>query len=289
MTGMALQVLSPADGLRRYLMEIKKFPILDQREEQKLARDFRDFGDISAAHRLVTSHLRLVYKIALGFKGYGLPIGDLIAEGNIGLMQAVKKFDPDRGFRLSTYAMWWIKASIQEFVLKSWSLVKFGTSAAQKRLFFNLRKLKNRIMGDNGGVMGPIQVAKIASALNVSSEEVIDMDQRISYGGDQYLNRAIAHDSEDEFQDFLVEPAASQEQQLLERQENGNRRLLFRKAVDSLNDRERDILIQRRLLDKPNTLDEVSKQYDISKERVRQIEAKAFEKVQNFIISSKAA
>lgn len=282
----ALPVLSEAGGLRRYLEEIKRFPMLDAEEEYMLARRLRDHGDVSAAHRLVTSHLRLVYKIAMGYRGYGLPVTDLISEGNIGLMQAVKKFDPERGFRLSTYAIWWIKAAIQEFVLRSWSLVKIGSSAAQKRLFFGLKKLKSYITRADDGVMKPEHITEIARSMGVTESEVVEMDKRISYGGDQYLNRTLNGDSEEEFIDLLPAHEASQEDSLVEQDEMDTRRTMFRAALEKLSERERDILSSRRLLEEPVTLEDLSAKYGISKERVRQIEVKAFEKVQKEVANA---
>jgi len=283
-----LPALSGDSGLRRYYEEIRNFPVLSQEEEYELSRKLHDEGDLSAAHKLVTSHLRLVYKMAMGFRGYGLPLSDLIAEGNIGLMQAVKKFKREKGFRLATYAMWWIKAAMQEFILKSWSLVRFGSSATQKRLFFNLRKIKSRITAVDDGEMRPEHIKQIATTLNVSEEDVIDMDRRISYGGDQYLNQYIGNDTENEFIDSLPDTRLSQEQAMEEKQESSIRHRLFASAMKTLNERERDILVQRRLIEPPLTLDELSQKYSISKERVRQIENKAFEKLQKIALSNAA-
>lgn len=270
--------LSPQDSLRRYLQEIAKFPVLTQQEEQELSRRWRDSGDVEAAHRLVTSHLRLVAKIAFKYRGYGLPMGDLIAEGNIGMMQAVKRFDPNKGFRLATYAMWWIRAAIQEHILRSWSMVKIGSSATQKRLFFNLRKLKRKIGVSDAG-MTHEQAVDIAKILDVSKEDVIDMDQRMS-GQDVYLNSKMSQDGEDEKIDFLAETSDNQETQLLAREDLIGKQILLQKALSMLSDRERDILKRRRLKDEPDTLEDLSQEYNISRERVRQIEMRAFEKIQ---------
>jgi RNA polymerase sigma-32 factor len=266
------------DGLRRYLQEIAKIPLLTLKEEQDLSRQWRDEGDIAAAHRLVTSHLRLVAKIAFKYKGYGLPMGDVIAEGNIGMMQAVKRFDPSKGFRLATYAMWWIKAAIQEYILRSWSMVKIGSSATQKRLFFNLRKLKNKI-GANERDLTDEQADRIAGMLDVSREDVTDMNQRMS-GADVYLNSKQSREGEEEKMDFLASPAESQETLLADREELQQRQILLQGALAGLSDRERDILARRRLKDDPDTLEDLSQEYAISRERVRQIEMRAFEKIQ---------
>jgi len=277
--------VAPQDGLRRYLQEIARFPLLEPKEEVALSRRWLEHGDIAAAHRLVTSHLRLVAKIAFKYRGYGLPMGELIAEGNIGMMQAVKRFDPAKGFRLSTYAIWWIKASIQEYILRSWSMVKIGSSAAQKRLFFNLRKIKQKIgaMGERG--LTHEQIGDIARILDVSNEDVIDMDQRMS-GHDVYLNSTVSADGEDEKIDFLVEPEANQETRLANRQEMDSKQALLQKALTVLSQRERDIIERRRLKDDPDTLDTLSKDYAISRERVRQIEMRAFEKLQEAMTGS---
>jgi RNA polymerase sigma-32 factor len=285
--------VSSQDGLRRYLQEISKFPMLDPQEEVELSRRLRDFGDVSAAHRMVTSHLRLVAKVAFKYKGYGLPMGELIAEGNIGMMQAVKRFDPEKGFRLSTYAVWWIKASIQEYVLRSWSLVKIGSSAAQKRLFFNLRKIKQKIgvhqgasyMNDRG--MSNDQINDIARILDVNPKDVVDMDQRMS-GHDVYLNSTVSADGEDEKMDFLVTPEDSQETVLANYQELTGKQGLLQKAMAELSQRERDIIERRRLKDDPDTLEDLSKDYSISRERVRQIEVRAFEKLQQSMTGTAA-
>jgi RNA polymerase sigma-32 factor len=282
MTSKALALpvsLSPQDGLRRYLQEISQIPLLTLKEEQELSHKWRDEGDIEAAHRLVTSHLRLVAKIAFKYRGYGLPMGDLIAEGNIGMMQAVKRFDPAKGFRLATYAMWWIKASIQEYILRSWSLVKIGSSAAQKRLFFNLRKLKKQIGVEDH--LTDAQADQIAGMLDVSREDVTDMNQRMS-GTDVYLNSKMSRDGESEAEkiDFLESGEESFEITLANREEMENRQALLASAMIALNDRERDILARRRLKDEPDTLEDLSQEYNISRERVRQIEMRAFEKLQ---------
>ncbi len=275
-------LVSSEDGLRRYLQEISKFPLLEPKEEIDLSKRWRDHGDVEAAHRLVTSHLRLVAKIAFKFRGYGLPVGELIAEGNIGMMQAVKRFDPDKGFRLATYAIWWIKAAMQEYILRSWSMVKIGSSATQKRLFFNLRKIKQRI-GANGAIsergLSDAQVGDIARILDVSDKDVVDMDARMS-GHDVYLNSTVSADGEDEKIDFLVTPEDNQEVSLSNRQEMAAKQGLLQKALTALSERERDIISRRRLKDEPDTLEDLSRDYNISRERVRQIEVRAFEKLQ---------
>ena len=279
---------SSEDGLRRYLQEISKFPMLKHEEEIDLAKRWLEQGDVEAAHRLVTSHLRLVAKIAFRYRGYGLPIGELIAEGNIGMMQAVKRFDPDKGFRLATYAIWWIKASMQEYVLRSWSMVKIGSSAAQKRLFFNLRKLKQKIGANNGlseRGLSDEQVGDIARILDVSNKDVVDMDARMS-GHDVYLNSTVSADGENEKIDFLVTPEDNQEVTLGNRQEMVAKQGLLQKAMVTLSDRERDILSRRRLQDEPDTLEDLSQIYGISRERVRQIEVRAFEKLQLHMTSA---
>ena len=270
-------------GLTRYLEEIRRFPMLEPQEEYMLAKRYREHNDPKAAHKLVTSHLRLVAKIAMGYRGYGLPIGEVISEGNVGLMQAVKRFEPERGFRLATYAMWWIKASIQEYVLRSWSLVKMGTTANQKRLFFNLRKVKSKIQALDDGDLNPEQVKEIATRLNVSEDDVISMNRRLS--GDTSLNAPIrASEGESgEWQDWLVDDSSSQEQLLIEEDELENRRAMLEKAMEGLNDREKRIFKARRLSDDPVTLEELSTEFGISRERVRQIEVRAFEKVQNAV------
>lgn len=282
MSMIALPALSNQGGLRGYLQQVRRFPMLSAEEEFMLAKRWQEHGDVSAAHRLVTSHLRLVIKIASGFKGYGLPLGELVAEGNIGLMQAVKRFDPDRGFRLATYAMWWIKAAMQEFVLRSWSLVKIGSSATQKRLFFNLRKLKNRIQSAHEGDLHPEEAQAIANQLNVTTEEVIDMDRRLS-AHDKYLHDPVGEEGGGEFIDLLPEPSANQEARMAENQEYTLRRTKFLAAMETLNARERAILMARRMQEEPVTLEELSQEYGISRERVRQIEAKAMEKLQQHV------
>ena len=280
MAANALAVMSPEGGLSRYLSEIRKFPMLDKDEEFMLAKRWQEHEDPEAAHRLVTSHLRLVAKIAMGYRGYGLPIGEVISEGNVGLMQAVKKFDPDRGFRLATYAMWWIRAAIQEYILRSWSLVKMGTTAAQKKLFFNLRKAKSEISALEEGDMHPDQVRQIATKLGVLDEEVISMNRRLS-GGDASLNSPLGSDSESEWQDWLVdEQTPNQEHVVAESEERSIRMGLLEEAMAELTDRERHILTERRLRDDPTTLEELASQYGVSRERVRQIEVRAFEKLQ---------
>ncbi len=270
-------------GLNRYLDEIRKFPMLEPQEEYMLAKRYSEHGDRDAAHRLVTSHLRLVAKIAMGYRGYGLPIGEVVSEGNVGLMQAVKKFDPERGFRLATYAMWWIKASIQEYILRSWSLVKMGTTANQKRLFFNLRRLKGRIQAIDDGDLKPEHVTEIATKLNVSEEEVVSMNRRLS--GDASLNAPIKASEGDsgQWQDWLVDDHDSQEDVLIEQDELDTRRRMLSKAMSVLNDRERRIFEARRLAEDPVTLEDLSAEFDISRERVRQIEVRAFEKVQDAV------
>jgi RNA polymerase sigma-32 factor len=286
MAANALTVMSPDGGLSRYLSEIRKFPMLAKDEEFMLAKAWQEHEDPEAAHRLVTSHLRLVAKIAMGYRGYGLPIGEVISEGNVGLMQAVKKFDPDRGFRLATYAMWWIRASIQEYILRSWSLVKMGTTAAQKKLFFNLRKAKSEISALQEGDLRPEQVSSIANKLGVLDEEVISMNRRLS-GGDASLNSPMRADSESEWQDWLVDDVTpSQETVVADSQEKSLRMGLLEEAMTELTDRERHILTERRLKDDPTTLEELASQYGVSRERVRQIEVRAFEKLQK---SMKAA
>jgi RNA polymerase sigma-32 factor len=286
MAASALAVMSPDGGLSRYLSEIRKFPMLAKDEEFMLAKAWQQHQDPAAAHRLVTSHLRLVAKIAMGYRGYGLPIGEVISEGNVGLMQAVKKFDPDKGFRLATYAMWWIRASIQEYILRSWSLVKMGTTAAQKKLFFNLRKAKSEISALQEGDLHPDQVTTIATKLGVLNEEVISMNRRLS-GGDASLNSPMRADSESEWQDWLVDnDTPSQETVVADSQEKTIRMSLLEEAMTELSDRERHILTERRLKDEPTTLEELASQYGVSRERVRQIEVRAFEKLQK---SMKAA
>lgn len=277
------------NGLNRYLAEIRRFPMLEPQQEYMLAKRFLEHEDTKAAHQLVTSHLRLVAKIAMGYRGYGLPIGEVISEGNVGLMQAVKKFDPERGFRLATYAMWWIKASIQEYILRSWSLVKMGTTANQKRLFFNLRKVKSRIQAVEDGDLKPDQVAEIATKLNVSEEEVVSMNRRLA--GDASLNAPIkASEGESgQWQDWLVDDSESQEDMLVEQDQLETRRSLLQNALDVLNERERRIFQARRLREDPITLEDLSTEFSISRERVRQIEVRAFEKVQDAVQQAAAA
>ncbi|HEX5281577.1 MAG TPA: RNA polymerase sigma factor RpoH [Micropepsaceae bacterium] len=266
-------------GLSRYLAEIRKFPLLDPQEEYMLAKRWREHEDTDAAHRLVTSHLRLVAKIAMGYRGYGLPINEVIAEGNIGLMQAVKRFEPERGFRLATYAMWWIRAAIQEYILRSWSLVKLGTTAAQKKLFFNLRRVKGQIEALEEGDLRPEQVEDIARRLNVPKEEVINMNRRLA-SPDSSLNTPLGTESDSEWQDWLADDTTDQETRLADAEELDERRTLLATALEELTPRERDILEARRLRDDPMTLEDLSVKYDISRERVRQIEVRAFEKLQ---------
>ncbi len=277
--------ISSEGNLARYLQEIRKFPMLAQDEEFMLAKRWQEHQDTEAAHRLVTSHLRLVAKIAMGYRGYGLPLSELISEGNVGMMQAVKRFDPDRGFRLATYAMWWIRAAIQEYILHSWSLVKMGTTAAQKKLFFNLRKLKGQLQAIEEGDLSPENVSRIATALDVPEVDVVNMNRRLA-APDHSLNAPLRSDSEGEWQDWLVDEGESQETKLGERQELGLRRDLLVKAMSHLNERERDILTHRRLRDQPTTLEDLSQKYGISRERVRQIEVRAFEKLQKAIKSA---
>jgi RNA polymerase sigma-32 factor len=271
--------ISPEGNLQRYLDSIRAFPMLSQDEEYMLAKRYLDHDDVDAAHKMVTSHLRLVAKIAMGYRGYGLPLSELISEGNIGLMQAVKRFDPERGFRLATYAMWWIRASIQEYILHSWSLVKIGTTASQKKLFFNLRKLKGRLQAINDGEMTPETVKKISEELNVPESDVVSMNQRMA-GGDHSLNAPLRADSEGEWMDWLEDESDSQETVVAEAQEMSRRSELLQDAMETLNERERYILSERRLKDDPATLEELSQVYNISRERVRQIEVRAFEKLQ---------
>ncbi|MCX8254847.1 RNA polymerase sigma factor RpoH [Beijerinckiaceae bacterium RH AL1] len=282
----ALPMISSESGLSRYLNEIRKFPMLQPEQEYMLAKRWREHEDPDAAHKLVTSHLRLVAKIAMGYRGYGLPIGEVISEGNVGLMQAVKRFEPDKGFRLATYAMWWIRASIQEYILRSWSLVKMGTTASQKKLFFNLRKAKSQISALEEGDLRPDQVDVIATRLGVSKQDVIDMNRRMS--GDASLNAPLREEGEGEWQDWLVDESSSQENLLADREETDNRLVALRSALGVLNDRERRIFEARRLSDDPITLEELSDEFDISRERVRQIEVRAFEKVQAAVKSGMA-
>ncbi|HEX4096903.1 MAG TPA: RNA polymerase sigma factor RpoH, partial [Caulobacteraceae bacterium] len=282
----ALAVMSPEGGLSRYLTEIRKFPMLAKDEEFMLAKRWKEHQDPDAAHRMVTSHLRLVAKIAMGYRGYGLPIGEVISEGNVGLMQAVKKFEPDKGFRLATYAMWWIRASIQEYILRSWSLVKMGTTAAQKKLFFNLRKAKSEISALDEGDLRPDQVRQIADKLGVLDSEVISMNRRLS-GPDASLNAPLRAESENEWQDWLEDKdAVSQETHLAETEEHSLRMGLLEEAMTELSDRERHILTERRLKDDPTTLETLAAEYGVSRERVRQIEVRAFEKLQKAMKSA---
>ena len=274
----ALPALSADGGLSRYLAEIRRFPMLQPEEEYMLAKRWREHGDRAAAQKLITSHLRLVAKISMGYRGYGLPIGEVISEGNVGLMQAVKRFEPDKGFRLATYAMWWIRASIQEYILRSWSLVKMGTTANQKKLFFNLRKAKSQISALEEGDLRPDQVKTIATRLGVSEQEVVDMNRRL--GGDASLNAPIRQEGEGEWQDWLVDESSDQESVLVQQEEADNRLAALRQALSVLNERERRIFEARRLADDPVTLEELSEEFGVSRERVRQIEVRAFEKVQ---------
>jgi RNA polymerase sigma-32 factor len=285
-----LPALSPDGGLNRYLSEIRKFPMLAKDEEFMLAKRWAEHQDPKAAHKLVTSHLRLVAKIAMGYRGYGLPVGEVISEGNVGLMQAVKKFDPDRGFRLATYAMWWIKASIQEYVLRSWSLVKMGTTAAQKKLFFNLRKVKSEISALEEGDLRHDQVEQIATKLGVSEQDVVNMNRRMS-SPDSSLNAPLrASEGESEWQDWLVDDKqVSQETVLADNEEYGQRMDLLKVAMGELNDREKEILTERRLKDNPTTLEDLAERFGVSRERVRQIEVRAFEKLQKAMVSASQA
>ncbi|HEY0569724.1 MAG TPA: RNA polymerase sigma factor RpoH [Xanthobacteraceae bacterium] len=284
----ALPIVTAEGGLTRYLEEIRRFPMLEPQQEYMLAKRWREHGDREAAHQLVTSHLRLVAKIAMGYRGYGLPISEVISEGNVGLMQAVKRFEPEKGFRLATYAMWWIKASIQEYILRSWSLVKMGTTANQKKLFFNLRKAKSKISALQEGDMRPEQVALIAKRLGVTEQDVVDMNRRL--GGDTSLNAPIREDGDSgEWQDWLADESASQESVLAESEELENRRKALSHALEVLNDRERRIFEARRLADNPITLEELAEEFGVSRERVRQIEVRAFEKVQKAVRNRVAA
>ena len=272
-------------GLSVYLAQIKKFPMLDAEEEYMLAKNWRENGNLQSAHKLVTSHLRLVAKIAMGYRGYGLPVNELISEGNIGLMQAVKKFDPDKGFRLATYAMWWIKAAIQEYVLRSWSLVKMGTTSAQKKLFFNLKKIKNQIAPDQEGDLRDEQIKEISKRLDVNSDEVINMNRRMM-GQEKSLNDPIKAGETEEWQDWLTDEGLDQELLVSQQQEYNDKKELLNSAMKILNDREKEIIIARRLAENPSTLEDLSKKYKISRERIRQIETKAFEKLQKSMISA---
>tara|TARA_B100001248_G_C27350490_1_gene441091 strand:- start:428 stop:1324 length:897 start_codon:yes stop_codon:yes gene_type:complete len=273
-------------GLSVYLAQIKKFPMLDAEEEYMLAKNWRENGNLQSAHKLVTSHLRLVAKIAMGYRGYGLPVNELISEGNIGLMQAVKKFDPDKGFRLATYAMWWIKAAIQEYVLRSWSLVKIGTTTAQKKLFFNLKKLKKQIAPNQDGDLKEDQVREISKRLDVDSDEVVNMNRRLM-GQEKSLNDPIKKGETEEWQDWLVDDSLDQELIISQKQEHDDKKELLNESMKTLNEREREIIIARRLSENPITLEELSKKYNISRERIRQIETKAFEKLQKTMINSR--
>lgn len=272
-------------GLNRYLAEIKKFPILTPEEEYMLAKRWTEHQDTDAAAKLVNSHLRLVAKIAMGYRGYGLPTSELISEGNIGLMQGVKKFEPERGFRLATYAMWWIRASIQEYILRSWSLVKMGTTAAQKKLFFNLRRMKNRIEAFEEGDLKPEDVTKIATDLGVTEEDVISMNRRMAMGGDTSLNVPLREDGDGTWQDWLVDSEPLQDERVADAQESRVRHELLVEAMEALNDREKHILTERRLSDEPKTLEELSQVYNVSRERIRQIEVRAFEKLQKALMN----
>jgi RNA polymerase sigma-32 factor len=278
-TALAIPALGSEGHLNRYLSEIRKFPLLLPEEEFMLAKRWREHGDTVAAHQLVTSHLRLVAKIAMGYRGYGLPIAEIISEGNVGLMQAVKRFDPDRGFRLATYAMWWVRAAIHEYILHSWSLVKMGTTAAQKKLFFNLRRMKSQLKAIEEGDLRPEHVTKIATELNVSEEDVVSMNRRLA-APDHSLNAPLRIDGEGEWQDWLVDERPNQEIELGEREELKGRQAMLSKAMTTLNARERRILAERRLKDDPATLEDLSTEFGISRERVRQIEVRAFEKLQ---------
>jgi len=283
-TNYNLPTLSNEAGLSAYLAQIKKFPMLDAEEEYMLAKNWRSTGNLKSAEKLVTSHLRLVAKIAMGYKGYGLPVNEMISEGNVGLMQAVKKFEPEKGFRLATYAMWWIKASIQEYILRSWSLVKIGTTTAQKKLFFNLKKIKNQIAPKSEGDLRDEHVAEIAKKLDVKEDEVVSMNRRLS-GKEQSLNAPIGEDG-DEWQDWVVDKEMDQELKFVQKEEMDYRKNLLEDSIKILNDREREILYARRLNDEPSTLEDLSKKYKISRERIRQIENKAFEKVQKNMLNA---
>jgi RNA polymerase sigma-32 factor len=288
MSSRGLPALSADSGLSRYLSEIRKFPLLTPEEEYMFAKRLKEHGDAEAARRLVTSHLRLVAKIAMGYRGYGLPIAEIVSEGNVGLMQAVKRFEPDKGFRLATYAMWWIRASIQEYVLRSWSMVKLGTTAAQKKLFFNLRKAKSNIGAIEEGDLTHAHTVKLADQLGVTEREVIDMNRRLS-GPDSSLNAPLRSESESEWQDWLADDTMDQETRLAEREELGDRHDLLAGAMSTLTERERDIIQARRLQDDPATLEELSQKFGVSRERVRQIEVRAFEKLQKAMSGGAAA
>jgi RNA polymerase sigma-32 factor len=287
MSSRGLPALSSDAGLSRYLSEIRKFPLLTAEDEYMFAKRLKEHGDAEAARRLVTSHLRLVAKIAMGYRGYGLPISEIVSEGNIGLMQAVKRFEPDKGFRLATYAMWWIRAAIQEYVLRSWSMVKLGTTAAQKKLFFNLRKAKSNIGAIEEGDLTPDHTATLADQLGVTEREVTDMNRRLS-GPDSSLNAPLRSESENEWQDWLADDTMDQETRLAEREELGDRHTLLSNAMDTLTERERDIIQARRLQEDPATLEDLSQKYGVSRERVRQIEVRAFEKLQKAMAGAAA-
>ena len=280
MAVLAIPSLTPDGHLSRYLSEIRKFPLLEPGEEFMLAKRWREHGDVDAAHRLVTSHLRLVAKIAMGYRGYGLPLAEIISEGTVGLMQAVKRFDPDRGFRLATYAMWWVRASIQEYILHSWSLVKMGTTAAQKKLFFNLRRMTSKLDAFEDGDLSPENVTKIATDLGVAEADVVSMNRRMAMGGDTSLNVSMREDGEGQWQDWLQDDAPLQDKVVADQQEADVRHDMLVNAMEDLNDREKHILTERRLTDDPKTLEELSQVYGVSRERVRQIEVRAFEKLQ---------
>jgi RNA polymerase sigma-32 factor len=288
MASQSLPSVGAHGGLTRYLEEIRQFPMLEPQEEYMLAKSWREHGDRDAAHRLVTSHLRLVARIAMGYRGYGLPVGEVVSEGNVGLMQAVKRFDPDKGFRLATYAMWWIRAAIQEYILRSWSLVKMGTTAAQKKLFFNLRKIKGQLKALDEGDLRPDQVKRIATQLGVTEEDVISMNRRLA--GDSSLNAPVRNDSESgEWQDWLVDDTMDQETALAESEEAQRRRGMLNNALKGLNERERRVFEARRLAEDPLTLEELSAEFGVSRERIRQIEVRAFEKVQKAVQKAAAA
>ncbi|MFZ0398294.1 MAG: RNA polymerase sigma factor RpoH [Methyloceanibacter sp.] len=288
MASQSLPSVGAHGGLTRYLEEIRQFPMLEPQQEYMLAKSWREHGDRDAAHKLVTSHLRLVARIAMGYRGYGLPIGEVVSEGNVGLMQAVKRFDPDKGFRLATYAMWWIRAAIQEYILRSWSLVKMGTTAAQKKLFFNLRKIKGQLKALDEGDLRPDQVKRIATQLGVTEEDVVSMNRRLA--GDSSLNAPVRNDSESgEWQDWLVDDTIDQETALAESEEAQRRRGMLNNALKGLNERERRVFEARRLAEDPLTLEELSAEFGVSRERIRQIEVRAFEKVQKAVQKAAAA
>jgi RNA polymerase sigma-32 factor len=288
MASQSLPSVGAHGGLTRYLEEIRQFPMLEPQQEYMLAKSWREHGDRDAAHKLVTSHLRLVARIAMGYRGYGLPIGEVVSEGNVGLMQAVKRFDPDKGFRLATYAMWWIRAAIQEYILRSWSLVKMGTTAAQKKLFFNLRKIKGQLKALDEGDLRPDQVKRIATQLGVTEEDVVSMNRRLA--GDSSLNAPVRNDSESgEWQDWLVDDTMEQEKELAESEEAQRRRGMLNNALKGLNERERRVFEARRLAEDPLTLEELSAEFGVSRERIRQIEVRAFEKVQKAVQKAAAA